>query len=427
MRNIGFRIPLTKENEQEICRLYKEENKKIIEIGKIVGRDKSTVLNVLKKYNLYVNPINYMSEKEWGCLVKDYKSGMTSKDLSIKYNRSSGYIINKLKSAGIYNYVTLRLSDVQLNEIIELYKQGLNDVIFEKYPSLTLSSLYSRMSKLKIKSGLRNYWSKEDAQIIKDNYLKYDIDTVYKMIDGRHSKNAILDFAIREYGYSKSRFWTEEENKAIENYSNMSMDELHKLIPNRSEAAIHDHAVKNGIKSQFYLNTYWNNDETDYLLDNWNKMSDYEIGVKLNKSTMSVKERRNLLGLYRINKNKQGYTTIKNMLRGQIWNWKKDSIKACNYQCVLTGSKNFHIHHLISFSEIFNNYQDIHPLKSQNIKDYTQDEIDEICQSFVKFHDQYPLGVCVHPDLHTQFHTQYGKSGNTPKQWQQFIQTYKNQ
>ena len=182
---------------------------------------------------------------------------MTPKELSEKYNRRDGYIINKLKKAGIFEYKLLHLSEEQWDEIIELYKQGKNEVIFNKYPNMTIGSLYSKMSKLNIKSGLKNYWSEDDIQIIKDNYYDYDIDELYNMIDKRHSKDAIETYAFRVFGYSKSRLWTKEEDEIIKLYSSLPMEELKKLLPNRTEKSIHAHAVKLGIKSKFYIDTYW--------------------------------------------------------------------------------------------------------------------------------------------------------------------------
>lgn len=390
-------------------------------------RDDSTIRNILKKNNLYINTINYMSQSELNSIIKDYTNGMTPKELSIKYNRNDGYLIMKLKKLGIYKNTLLHLSKEQWDEVIELYKQGKNEEIYSRYPTLTKSSLQSKMSKLKIQSGLRNCWSQEDIQVIKDNYYNYDLDTLYKMIGERHSKDAIETYALKELKYSKGRIWTDEEYNILKNnYSKMTASELQELLPNRTIEAIRDQGIKYGLKSKYRECTYWKDFETDYLLDNWDKQSDYEIGQHLGKSPSSVKDRRKLLGLYRINKDKQGYTTIKNMLRGQIWNWKKESIKACDYKCVITGSKDFDIHHVIGFSDIFNEFLNTHPLKSMNVIDYTEDEIKNICDSFVKFHNNYPLGVCVRSDLHILFHTQYGKHNNTISQWEEFVNTYKN-
>ena len=419
---------MTQEEKQKICDLYSINKLQISEIAELTNRDKSTIRNLLKKNNLFIGTTNYMSDEELNSIIFDYKNGMTPKELSIKYNRGSGYLINKLKAVGVYTYTTLHLTDKQWEEVIQLYIQGKNDEIFTKYPSLTISSLYSKMSKLKVKSGLRNYWSKEDSEIIRDNYFKYSTNDLFKMIGKRHTKDAIIDHAFSKYGYSKSRDWTqEEEDILINNYSHMTARELQELLPNRTIEAIRDRGIKYGLKSKYRLETYWNDNDTDFLVNNWDKMSDYEIGEILNKEPSSIKERRKLLGLARIDKNKQGYTTIKNMLRGQIWNWKQKSMKACKYKCVISGSKEFDIHHMVGFSDIFNEYLNSHPLKSMNTCDYSKEELDSICSSFIEFHDKYPLGVCVRSDLHTLFHTQYGKHNNSIEQWVQFVKDYKNQ
>lgn len=117
------------------------------------------------------------------------------------------------------------------------------------------------------------------------------------------------------------------------------------------------------------------------------------------------------------------------LLRGQISTWKRLSCEQCGYQCVLTGSKNFEIHHLYSFNKIlqeaFERCNEQGLLKSYNIEDYTKEELDVIIQLFLDIHETYPLGVCVEKDLHKLFHDIYGTGGNVPEQWDDFVNRYK--
>lgn len=116
--------------------------------------------------------------------------------------------------------------------------------------------------------------------------------------------------------------------------------------------------------------------------------------------------------------------------RAHIYDWKKDSIEKCNYCCILTGSKDFDVHHLYGFNlicdETFSKLEWLSKLKSDNIKDYTKKELDEILEIFQSIHNKYPLGVCIRKDLHKLFHKIYGAGGNTPEQWNNFIKKYKN-
>ena len=102
-------------------------------------------------------------------------------------------------------------------------------------------------------------------------------------------------------------------------------------------------------------------------------------------------------------------------------------MKKCNYQCVLTGSKKFHIHHLYSFnqiiSDVFNKYN--FPIYD-TFEEYSDEELDTILDKFIEEQDSHPLGVCIDENIHKLFHSVYGQYCNTPEQWYQFEKDYKN-
>ena len=84
------------------------------------------------------------------------------------------------------------------------------------------------------------------------------------------------------------------------------------------------------------------------------------IAKDLGKSFYAVKAKRQKLGLFRQDKNSNSYPTLSKYLRGHNQKWKLDSMKASDYKCVLTGSKQFEIHHLYGvsnmISDILNKY-----------------------------------------------------------------------
>ena len=73
--------------------------------------------------------------------------------------------------------------------------------------------------------------------------------------------------------------------------------------------------------------------------------SDEELARYLHKNKRSIKSKRNLLGLLRYEKNSKKYSSLNKYIRGQLSEWKKQSMISCKYQCVLTSSKDFQIHH----------------------------------------------------------------------------------
>ena len=65
-------------------------------------------------------------------------------------------------------------------------------------------------------------------------------------------------------------------------------------------------------------------------------------------------------------------------------------------------------------------------LKTDNISDYSKEELDDVLKIFLDIHNNYPLGVCVRKDIHTLFHKIYGSGGNTEIQWNIFVKDFNN-
>ena len=105
---------------------------------------------------------------------------------------------------------------------------------------------------------------------------------------------------------------------------------------------------------------------------------------------------------------------------------KKESMKECNYKCVLTGSKKFEIHHLYGFANILNETIEEYSIELKEYSEYTQEELNDILEKFLIVHSRYPLGVCVRKDIHMLYHSIYSKCVNNEDQWNQFVQEFKN-
>jgi hypothetical protein len=118
---------------------------------------------------------------------------------------------------------------------------------------------------------------------------------------------------------------------------------------------------------------------------------------------------------------KGGVTAIRNHFHKQILSWRKESMKHHNYKCVLTGSKNFEIHHLRSFNKIIEEVFELSKLPIyQKIGDYTQDELNTLDSHLLNLHSKYGYGVCLDSDIHKEFHRIYGYGNNTPEQFEEF-------
>lgn len=209
----------------------------------------------------------------------------------------------------------------------------------------------------------------------------------------------------------------------------MPSEDIIKYLPHRSLNAIKLRGNKLGLSrySESKFSQKWADDELDFLISHWQDMSDFVISQEINRTPRAIKAKRNELQLFRQEHGRDyTYADLNKYLRGNIYQWKLDSIAACNDQCILSGSKNYAIHHLYNFQNILNEYIKKYNIRIFNdINDYPIDELEYITQTFNVFHNQFPLGVCVDKELHKLFHHLYGKTFNTPDQWDEFTINYK--
>jgi hypothetical protein len=118
---------------------------------------------------------------------------------------------------------------------------------------------------------------------------------------------------------------------------------------------------------------------------------------------------------------KGGYSAINSFVRGTIDDWKKRSMINCNYKCIFTGSKDFDIHHLFSLNCIIDqSLLELGFTIHEFINEYSNEELIRLSNKVNEVQDRYPLGVCVDPRYHQEFHNQFGFGYNTPEQFYEF-------
>lgn len=370
------------------------------------------------------------TEEEIENLVSDYNDGMTPKELSIKYDRNSGTIIGKLKSLGVYKPTKHRFTKDEIEFIREHYPKGELDVIYERIPSLTKSNLITLCHNHGISADYYNdkKWTDEDLAIVEKCYYTHTLDEIRDMVGNRHTSNAIQTKALRCFGYSKDRTWYDDEIEILKTYYPIeSVDDVCSRLPKRTRQAIIRKANNLGIQNKFYTDTYWSEDEEKFLVDNWKNMSDKELAEYFGRDVHAVVDKRSLLGLARIqNRDGKSYADLQAYIRGNLRAWKRESMASCDYKCVLTGSSDFQIHHLYSFSNIFDEVIEENGISlKDNFSEYTDEELTFILDKFIMKHNEYPLGVCVRKDLHSLFHSVYGKI-TTKDMWDRFVDRYNN-
>ena len=361
-------------------------------------------------------------------MIQMYEEGKTFTDIAKVTGASFDTVRKHLKARGCQRGIINRLSKPEQEEICAWYLEDNWDKIYEKYKFMNRQNVYKLASDLGVKKE-KYFWTQEDTDILVTNYGK-PYSEIKLLLKKEHSEKAIATKAIK-LGLTTPQEWSDEEVNILKTYySILPKDDFLALLPKRTEAAVVCMAMKYDVKSYQYLNEKYSDEERQFIIDNYQHMTDEEMAKVLKKPLSGVQEQRRKLGIYYFNKDYSGYENIAKFFRGHIHEWKNQSMETCNFQCILTGSHDFAIHHLYSFNLILKETLEIldeeNVLNGTDVEDYSKDELEYILQNFLDVHSNYPLGVCVRKDIHDLFHRIYGSGGNTQIQWKQFVQDYKN-
>lgn len=352
--------------------------------------------------------------------VMEYKDGTSVTELANKYHSSRDTIVKYLKLNNVFKPKTHNWSNEMDEKLKEIYPSGDWNLISQTFPGRSRSWLYTKASQL----GLHNenhFWSQHDKDILRKYYYIIPTEEIQKTLDKPYTIRLIQNQA-KKMGLTKSQCWTDDEiNIMQEKYSSLGAMDIMEFLPNKSYHAIIAKAVSMGLRCDIF----WTDDEKQYVIDNWEHMSDVEMGEILGRSSSGVMEQRHKLGLYYPTLDRK-YYDINDYIRHNNIDWKRRSMEYCNYKCILTGNSNFEVHHIYSFNLILKEAMQDDRWIDRDIKDYDESELKNILNIFNEYQDKYPLGACISTNIHKLFHSIYGNRCNTIEQWDEFEQNYKN-
>ena len=161
------------------------------------------------------------------------------------------------------------------------------------------------------------------------------------------------------------------------------MSEIMELLPNRTRASILGQARVRKLKSFFYLNHLYSQDEDEYLKEHYLEENNQELGNKLNRSPKGVEQRLRILNLHRPLEI-CNYQNLQCYIRQRLVTWRDSIRQKNNYTCEITGERsNIVIHHIRGFNLLFDEVVEIldFPIYD-NIFLYTQNQLDEFLETF---------------------------------------------
>lgn len=256
-------------------------------------------------------------------------------------------------------------------------------------------------------------WSEYDLQLLKDNYQYYTNKELQEKF--------FLNRTIRSIESQASVLRCSGKNEAAYRRGRLSQAKIvSELFKGRTMSDNTRQKLSNSRKE--YYKTH----------DGWWK------GRKRSESQcMQLSERMKASGRWKGNLNprhinplngenngrwKGGINNTYAELRSETKEWQQQSMKFCNYRCVISGDEFHNIHHTTAFRDIVDEVFgltniDIKP----QVKDYTAEEFNTVKTACIQIHDLYGYGACINEKIHKLFHDVYGYTKFTPYDFLNFI------
>lgn len=312
-------------------------------------------------------------------------------------------------------------TDKTVERFRAMYPNSTWDELLAEFP-FSKSSMKSKACELGI-ARRNTYSEKEDSIIIRCARNGMSDREISEILTGR----SISGIATRRQrlGIVNDSRWTCEENDRLRAlYGTMPADKVSEYFPERSRNSIVSHATALGLRGYFDYHFY-TEDEHEFIRQNYSSMSDSEMGAILGHPACSIKNRRNKLGCHRHDGSTK-YEDISLYIRRHNEKWKADSMRQCNYKCVLSGERFDDIHHLVSQNSILRDVFLIRGIDADSfdINALNESERLEFLDVFYSEQAKHPLGICLTHNIHKQFHDEYGYGDNTPAQFNEFVKRF---
>lgn len=369
------------ETNERFKKLYLEKD--IDEVCEEFSLTKQQVYNRARTLGIrrIDKPARRYTPDEEDLFIKMYPSASWD-DLIKTFGRSKEQMAHKAKSLGIcrLNVAFSAYSELEDALLRQHYDTLAPDEIHENYlPHRTVSSIKNHCMELGLRRGVV-IWTPEKIA---------ELATVYE-------NNTIDDTAA-----------------------------IMGLTRDQAYCAI----IKHGLKSNNRFRRRYTDEELSFIKDNYLVMSDKELGDAIGRGANTIKNTRNTHGWHRPARVASvRYDSIYQYVRKNNAVWFKESRKAGENKCFITGESHVAVHHLYGLHMILD--EALEELGMLHVKDMGKDyavlsdeELRSILQVFKKHQSKYPLGICVTKDIHKQFHSEYGYGRNTPQQFQEFVQS----
>ena len=262
---------------------------------------------------------------------------------------------------------------------------------------------------------IRKIWTKEEELLLSEIYKHYTGEEIVEIYFNGLTKEQVEDKAYK-LGVN---FKTEETKKRAREQQARKVSLIMKGVPKSPESIKRAAETKRKLYKEGKLVSHWKGRiVTD---EERMKLAERVRGKWAGKNNPRCK---NPLFGEKNGRWSGGITPLATALRENIYEWKQESMKKCNYKCVLTGGEFDNIHHLYPFNKIIQ--EALRNLKldvRENLEEYGENS-ENLIQEIHRLHKVYGLGVCLKKEIHKLFHDVYSYSDFSIKDFEEFKVRY---
>lgn len=202
--------------------------------------------NALRLAGFEVKDIVKLTDDEINTIINDYKNNIELTTIANKFDINTSRILTELKKKKIPTR-TNRWTEVQINRLYELYPHSSWDILINEFSPFRKEDILTKASSLGIDRECYGYSEEQENFLIK-NYEKYPIKQLSDMLG--KTEGSITSKA-NKLGLKRVEKWSNEEIGILEeHYATTRINDLITLLPSRNRNTIIEKANHLGLRKE---------------------------------------------------------------------------------------------------------------------------------------------------------------------------------
>lgn len=365
------------------------------------------------------------SEEEIKLLTENYPVKTIDELLLLFPNRNKSSITNKAQKLGLKKinpekFMNKNLwSKEEINLLITNYKTKNNDELQKLFPNRTLKSIHDKAEDLHLKKReiikTKFKWTEENTKFLIEHYADYTNNELIDMYFHGLKRKELTNKAWK-LGLKKNELALEKINKIrAEKASEIHKGKIVSEETRKKMSKIKKKQYREGIIIHHWVGRIVSEEEKE------------RSRQRVKGRWSGDKNPRHINPLFGSDNGRWngGITNLSQALRENIYDWKQDSMKMCDYKCLFTMCNFDNIHHLYPFNfMIKETLEELNLDSKENLGDYSLEEQELIKEIINRKHKEHGLGVCLCNEIHKLYHDNYGYIEFDVDSFKQFTKEY---